>query len=323
MQIILNSELKSQINEHSINIEQRLSYAAYSAHNPGKGFQYKAVDYIPQSNLYNRGFVGLLSKAYSEHLPVAIAPHDIWIVLLSEVTKEVAEHAEQYRSLFTQSQEKQLLTVMSGSMTHMPMEQLSTVLSQHVQFNSDVLFPEFSTQTPIVKEVIQAIFCDMASPYYDYGMFCCGIPRIELLGTVEDWKLLQQSWLEILTVFNSPAMHQYSKKITPILEQFVQAAQNNVNLDFWKNIFTQENVGSGGDLTIDGWITDLFMTKHDFPKITNFTSTHGAVKYTQLNTKREFVALYGGFHAQVNANGFYQLQYHRFVFEKVPQSTKY
>lgn len=323
MDITLNSELTPQMNDRTIDIAQRLSYVAYSAHNPGKGFQYQAVDEVPESNLYNRGFVGLLSKAYSEHLPVAIAPHDIWIVLLSEVTKEVAEHAQQYRSLFTQNEEKQLLTVMSGSMTHMPMEQLSAVLGQNVQFNSDILFPAFSTQTPIVKEVIQAIFCDMASPYYDYGMFCCGIPRIELLGTTEDWKLLQQSWLDILTVFNSESMHKYTNKIAPILEQFVQTSQGHVNLDFWKNIFTQKNVGSGGDLTIDGWVTDLFMAKHDFPKITNFTSTHGVVKYTQLDTGREFVALYGGFHTEINENGSYQLQYNRFVFEKVVQTSKY
>ena len=316
MQIILNSELVSTLNPRMHKVERSLSSIIWVSQQP-KGFQYKAIDNIPESDLYNGSFVGLLSKAYSQHLPVSISPHDIWVVLLSEITKEIAEYPKNYRSLFTDSEEKKTLSVGSGSETHMPMNRLSELLGSKVKFDSGILFPAFSTQTPIITEVIQAIFCEMASPYYNYSMYCCGIPRIELAGTIEDWELLLSSWIQLTNVFNTLPITKYSERVVPILNQFVQAAKGEVDIDFWKDIFNQRNVGSGGDLVISGWITKLFMAEYATPKITHFTYTHGIVTYKNENTGRNFAAIYGGFHTEVNDNGYYQLQYNGFVFEKI------
>lgn len=322
MQITLNDQLTSTHRGYAYDLSRELS-SALSKHarkkegNPPNGYpRFNPIDEVPLSLLANPGLVGLLSEAYKSHLKVAITPQDIWIVLISEIAKEVNTNPEQYRSMFTKSDKKEEISVPSGSLTHIPTNLLSKALSEKVLFDSQLLFPQFSTDTAITTEVIQAMFCDMASPFYNYSMFCCGIPAVKLLGNQEDWQNLQTSWNKLITIFDSQTMKDYGSKVNNILEQInTTFTDSNSNADFWLNIFTQKNVGSGGELTINGWITELFVEKHKTPMLTNFTSTHGIVNYTQLETKREFYRIYGGFDMNKDSEEFYQLTYNSYVFE--------
>lgn len=323
MHIALNEELTPQTNVREFDISHKITSLAYSQHRLEKDFTYQVIDGHVQSTLRNYGLMGLVSHCYSNHLPLAIAPHDVWILLMSEITKEIAKNPEQYRQFFTKSDKKETICVPSGSMTQMPMDVLSQALAQKVLFDSTIILQDFSTQTPMVAQTIQAIFCDMASPFYDYGMFMCGIPSIELLGTLQDWQKVLTGFTQIVNVFNTTPLKNYLEKARPILEQFINALNGDADTQFWRDIFTQKNVGSGGDLQINGWITSLFVQDQKFAKITNFTDTHGVVKYKQLQSNEEFVAVYGGFHAQVNHKGSYQLEYSHYTLKKVPYKRPY
>jgi hypothetical protein len=329
MQIILNEQLTSTHNGHGYNLLNILS-SSLTTHAMNKAEKnasyyprFKAVDEVPKSMLINTGLVGLLSEAYKSHLKVAITPQDIWIVLISEIAKEVNTNPEGYRSLFTKSEQKEEISVPSGSSTHIPMYALSKALASKVLFDSNLLFPQFSTNTEITTEVLQAIFCDIASPYYNYSMFCCGIPAIKLLGTQEDWQNLQHSWNKLIAIFDTSTMKEYRTKVDNILGQINSTFTTpDGNAKFWMDIFTQKNVGSGGELTIDGWITELFVKKHSFAKITNFTSTHGIVTYTKVETKCEFYRIYGGFDMTKDSDEFHQLAYSSYVFEFTKEERK-
>jgi len=317
MKIKLNTKLKAIEETKKIDISYNILALSQSQHSRENRFSYKLLTGKVETSLPNQGFVGLVSYCYSNHLPLAIAPHDLWVVILSEISKEIATNTSSYRQLFTKSETKEMITVPSDSMTEIPINVLSDAVSKNILFDSSILFQNFSTQTPIISETIQAIFCDMASPYYDYSMFMCGIPSIQLLGTVQDWEKVSQGFKDLVHLFNQPSLHSYFKKAQPILEHFISASKGDISIDFWKDIFTQKNVGSGGQLTIDGWITKLFMTEHSLPKITNFTKNKGVVKYTQLQTKDEFVAVYGGFDTKLNSDGFYELEYAKYIMQKV------
>lgn len=286
-------------------------------------FDYTVVKGDVESSLVNAGFVGFVSHCYSNHLPMAIAPHDIWVVLLSEISKEVASNAEEYRKFFTVSDKKEQIEVISNSLIEMPIETLSETLASKVLFDSSFIFQNFSTETPIITKTIQAIFCDMASPYYNYSMFLCGIPSIEILGTVEDWEKLLKGFETLVQTFNTKNLNNYLNTTQPIIQKFIDASKGNFDTEYWKDIFTQKNMGSGGDLFINGWINKLFITQHEINKIDNFTTTYGVVKYTQSNTKQEFVAIYGGFHEKINDNGFHQLEYSDFILQKVKYTYRF
>lgn len=321
MIITLNPELV----ECTKTVEYDLELSIFRELNPYRRekatLEYRPLVCIPYSNLINSGLVGLLSEAYSNHRKVAIAPQDVWMLLISEIAIEVNAHAVTYRELFTDSDEKQELSVPSGSMTDMPMHVLSNMLSKCVNFDAELLFPVFSTSTHMSDEMTHALFCDMASPYYDYSMFCCGIPEIKLMGTWDDWEHLYFNWQSLNAVFTSANANltEYFARVDHVLKQILFTfSADDANVGFWENIFTQKNVGSGGELAINGWIADLFMKLHSFKKISNFTTTQAIVKYSQSQTNREFAAVYGGFNYETHDDGFIQLMYSKHVFEKVP-----
>jgi hypothetical protein len=319
MKIILNENLKpiqSRVDEYD------RSYAFKSLVNKHypltKEFKYNLILGNNKTNLQNGGFLGLLSYCYSSHHSISISPEDFWILMLSEITKEVASNVEDYRQFFTQSKEKETISVFSDSLIELPVDSVSKILASKVLFDSSVLFQNFSTETPIVKETIQALFCDMAAPYYSYSMFCCGIPSISVKGKKEDWIKVKNGIESLIKQFNTVNLNKYLDKISPILNNFIMIFDDVVDFDFWKDIFTQKNVGSGGQLQINGWIQNMFVKDFSEGAMLNFfTDNCGVVQYEQLQTKKEFVALYGGLNYLIDEDGFHKLKYEKYVFEKV------
>ena len=51
---------------------------------------------------------------------------------------------------------------------------------------------DFSTSTDVERMAGDVVLMDTLSPYFDFVMAClCGIPRITLLGTPEDWRSIR------------------------------------------------------------------------------------------------------------------------------------
>lgn len=259
------------------------------------------------------GFLGLVSHCYSNHLPLAINPHDIWVIFLSEIAKIIAQSPEEYREHFTDSSAKKLILVPTGSLTEIPMGLLSSKLIENLKFDSKIFLRSFTTNTPFVEEVFQALLCDISSPYYNYGMFACGIPSIQIKGTKEDWADVIQGADDVYEQFKTTRIKYYVSKIIDILSEFVLVFDR-PNDDFWKGIFTQNNQGSGGQLFIDGWITKLFAKNHSLKNITNFTNTEGVVKYKNVSTNKEYSVSYGGYDMH-ETEGFFELVYSKKISE--------
>lgn len=318
MRIILNKDLEE--------VERNISYdASRSLHNIvndgstyGKTEIYAALNPIEKTNLSNFGLIGLVSYAYSYHKKLSLSPHDFWIMVMAELVKVVRKYPEVFRDLFTDSAEKKTILVESGSMTEMPMDVLSAYLSSAVKFDASIVLPEFTTNTPMVNEYFQGLFCDLSSPYYNYGMFCCGIKAIQLLGTEEDWRHLKESVDKLVEVFGSKhdGLSKYLKRVSLIFKNiYLTYDQDHAHWDFWESIFTQQNVGSGSQLIINGWITDLYYDVKD-RKLENLTTNYAVVKYSQVQVDRNFIALYGGFNYKTDDDGFISLVYSKHIFEK-------
>lgn len=318
MIINLNLELEEQTYYKEYDCSQRL----IALINGGSTWK-KTEVYLPLSNnfsvntgLQNKGFIGLLSHAYSYHKKLAIAPHDIWSIIIGDLVKYVGKNSEQFRSLFTQSTEgKTTIIIPSGSLTEIPMSSLSDAVKNSVLFDANLLTPAFSTNKDIHTEYFQALLCDLASPYYDYSMFCCGIKAIKLLGNKDDWELLISNYNTLMNLFCELDQNliQHFNNVSYILENIIETFDGD-KTNFWQDIFTQKNVGSGGDLTVDGWITELFIEVRSFAKIQNFTTDYAIVKYEQLQTKEKFAALYGGFDYVTDEEGFIKLNYSKHIF---------
>jgi hypothetical protein len=262
------------------------------------------------------GFVGLLSQAYSSHLPVAVGPHDLWYIANCELAARVAKEPETFRHLFSESKEKQTLMVPTANVTHLDYAALRRLLEQKIPTPGIVglLVPELSTVTGPEHLALCASLADAMQHYYEYMTFCCGIPSIRVRGTKEDWLLLSGNANMLAATFHFHAdTAAYYEKISNLFDQIAQSFDKDMS-KFWRSIFTQENVGSGSQVEIDGWITDFFSSRGR--NLESFETSISLVPYKNLETQREFLGVTGAFHSSL-FDGFYYTNYSQVTFEKV------
>ena len=84
----------------------------------------------------------------------------------------------------------------------------------------------------------------------------CGIPKITIEGTAADWQKLYTK-VEALEKYD---LAWWTNEITPLLKEFIHAANKKVNPDFWRNMFKYHEKGSGiyKSTAIDGWMIKFF-----------------------------------------------------------------
>lgn len=263
------------------------------------------------------GYLDLLSKAYSKHLPIAIAPHDIWYIILSNIASVVRDNIDLCRSLFTKSDTKEKLYILTDDVTKISMDKLFKELTKVVPADIKMFFPELSTHSPQSKIACMAAFADAVSNYYDYMTFLCGIPSISVKGLVEDWHKLITSTTAIAASFKEVGVNLDSwllDRVLPILQEILKTVNGNVDEDFWKNIFTQQNFGSGGQLTINGWFKTLTF-KDTESRLDNQPNTISLVPYKNVETQRSFVGIHGCFFAVKDQDGFLTAKYGEIISE--------
>merc|ERR1739848_753651 len=84
----------------------------------------------------------------------------------------------------------------------------------------------------------------------------CGIPEIELAGTVEDWRTLRENAKSLLGRFE---LEFWTDKLLPILDRFVEAFEGDIDTKFWGSIAKLHSThGSGASTYLNGWIQDFF-----------------------------------------------------------------
>lgn len=312
MEITINSELQPTIIDNSFpNYNQQ--YAILSVIPTEGNEEYALLDTV-KSGLRNPGFMGLISMCYSYHLPLAINPHDIWIVLLSEINKNIKNNVELYRSLFSASKEKQtLLAYDHGKPSEFPIPDMISILTSKILVDINLFFPKFSTTTGVVDLTMKAMFCDMVSPYYRYTTMACGLPKIRLNGTKEDWELLLDSWVSMSNLFVelNPSISTYADTVFRILNGILKQ-WDNPTVGFWKSIYTQQNVGSGRQMTISGWIKDLYNPEKRGYMLEHYTKDIAVIKHTHKPSEQQFATVFGGFDFS-QVDGFYELLYTKYV----------
>jgi hypothetical protein len=94
---------------------------------------------------------------------------------------------------------------------------------------------------------------DSYSSYFTYAMKCvCGIPKIAIEGTVEDWRRIRAR-VEVIETFG---LDWWIARLRPILDEFVLAAEGHPTREFWQAIYKPVKAYAAEVAT--GWIADLF-----------------------------------------------------------------
>lgn len=233
---------------------------------------------------HHANYLEYLETAWGNHYGIVITPDILWHTLISEAVSIVGQDSKKYAHLFTKSPDKkQDIKVYSESLTVMPLETLIDAIKEKVPTNTDIFLPEFTTTTKRAWMTRYASFADLVSPYYNYMMYLCGIPHIDVRGTREDYQEVAHCWSKIgeLLVGNEEYFFKTSEVINSILENINSA-------NFWLDIFKLDRCGSGSQYTVEGWWSNLYHKQPSLKFVENYASHLAKVRYKQMNTNQDY-----------------------------------
>jgi hypothetical protein len=219
------------------------------------------VAVLPQRN----GFVDTVYAAYNGHHALIIRPDDVWICILTQFNLFVngQGRAEQLRYLFVAHEGKKKLVVdlMKVGGDYGRVAQVMTEMLHENVVDPDLrewCLPDFSTTKDNDKVVASVVMMATLKAYFSYEISsCCGIPRVTLLGTQQDWLRICHR-VDKLEQYGAEAAA-WRDLLKPVLVRFARAfepgyADSAENRDFWQRVVHPNNDMSGPTL-LGGWIT--------------------------------------------------------------------
>ena len=202
-------------------------------------------------------FVAAVDTAFRYHLPLALSPDHVWLLLTQGFAQHVVRNAESLRDQFVPHDQQATIQVHRDDLQQLPpdapwdevIDEIAAEIRKHIGKRRDLIVANFSTTGPLERIVSQVSLMEAVSPYFEYLVVTlCGIPSITLTGCQRDWQSIRErAW-----ALGDFGLKTWVDALVPILDHFVQAFDGQVDQDFWRSIY-KRNEESGGPY-ISGWL---------------------------------------------------------------------
>ncbi|MDH6133486.1 hypothetical protein P3T37_002882 [Kitasatospora sp. MAA4] len=198
---------------------------------------------------------------FTAHLPLSLSPELLWYAVVHEVAVHIRLNSGTYAELFTDTPGYQQTITVHDDLAALDWQRSINLVQQPLRDRigdamADLFQPAFSTTTPADATAVLVALMDAASPYYRFRwVSLCGIPRIRLEGTDEDWQLLATRVRGLEERFDG--LRPWFAALHPVLEAIsATASGQGVDQEFWRSFYKWKS-GSGGEW-VTGWITAFF-----------------------------------------------------------------
>ena len=205
----------------------------------------------------------MLTKAYNRHHALVLRPDDVWQAIVVQFSLYVQARAEKLRSTFVAHDGKKELTVRGGgTLFTAAYDELAKKFTAAIGKNlkdpsiADWITPDFSTTTDTDRVAASISLMATVQAYFDFKMcLMCGLPSVQLEGTVEDWEVLVAK-ANRLTEFDTEEklMAKWHGMLMPVLGEMLETKQGIDNMDWWQRVCTYSGGGSGPTY-LSGWAT--------------------------------------------------------------------
>ncbi|PKB99983.1 hypothetical protein RhiirA5_366000 [Rhizophagus irregularis] len=140
-------------------------------------------------------------------------------------------------------------------------------ISQHINNNSEKYRPIIVNHQGQKRVEIYGgdLLYDNEENHWIKLFDICGIHKITLDGTLDDWLKIQEKVITLKKL--SLDLDFWLDRLEPVLNQFISTYKGDIDLNFWNTIATEINFGQEGDNNIDlkgnnvtltGWIPAFF-----------------------------------------------------------------
>ena len=217
-------------------------------------------------------FFKTIVRAYAEHRPLVLSPDMIWVLISQGFARYVNAHPEQLRDQLVNHSGKMDLVVQSDKdLLSGDADWQKLMADFTAQINdatkgdiAKTITADFTTTGITERITSQITLMETMKSYFDYVVhyIACGIPSVTLTGTPQDW----QKVLEKTQQLQKYAVGPWTKRLVPILTEFVKASEGKADQAFWQSMVKKGRldklVGGGCDFRkptkLDGWILKFF-----------------------------------------------------------------
>ncbi|CAG8518912.1 10484_t:CDS:1 [Ambispora leptoticha] len=226
---------------------------------------------IADRHTYTHGFVSAIHEAYNLHQHLRLKPDDVWLTIAQGVSEHINLNAEKFRSYFVEHEGKKSIKVYAGDIlryTNSRLEgdwpevvhRLENATSENIEKMDlpKILECDFSTSTMAAKTASRVILLDALKQYFNYEIVTrCGIPKVTLEGTLEDWVHIQEKVVNLRNL--GLDMDFWLDRLEPVIWKLVATYRGKIDEKFWSKVFSKKGGGRSGRPSYwTGWITAFF-----------------------------------------------------------------
>lgn len=213
-------------------------------------------------------FYNCMVEAYAGHYSVILSPDAIWTLISQGFCHHISLNTEKLKDKIVNHEGKMEISVISEYDLYSPLMDWDTLLNgfdiqiaENTKGNiADIMRADFSTTGNTERITSQVTLMSAVKSYFDFAAIhtICGIPTITIEGTLDDWRKIIKK-VESLRDYD---LGWWVDDLKPILQEFVNASEGNVNKDFWQNIVKKdrpESMKNGAGCGVkdatkfDGW----------------------------------------------------------------------
>lgn len=225
----------------------------------------------------NNQFIAAANEAFNRHCAFVLSPAQLYLLILQQVSGHVGANSKELKSQFLNttamtkagsSDEKIDLFVEiplcpSKDNWMEAIQQMQTQIRENTIPDVYNLFSIDHFECSTLSEQIAGhiTLMNTCKNYFSYYfMTLCGIPYFLLEGSKEDWLLLQQKTVELLSHKILPRLRDFwLPALTVVLEKIIAAYDGERDVDFWNCFYKRDSTkGSGRYTYISGWINCFF-----------------------------------------------------------------
>ena len=233
---------------------------------------------------YDWGFFSTILACYNNHWVLRTSPDDWWNFIVRNVAAAIDENANKpnVRKFFVEHEGKELIEIeLPGRLDQVNyswlFDQFSDEIRKRIKAPGyvDTMKADFSTTTSDQLIATEIMLMSSLQKYFDYGMCTtyCGIPGVDMKGTLSDWENLVTKTENLLTMLEpilddlSPddewssrsSLNRWFHGTLSILKKLLDTYNGNPDKEWWSHILSwnESGYGSGSRSWWEGWIINF------------------------------------------------------------------
>jgi len=272
---------------------------------------------------YDKGFFNTILSAYAHHWGLRTSPDDWWYTIVRRVALAIDNNSkkESVKDFFVDHEGKKELRVELGQSLYTAdytwfFQQMTNQVDANIKKKEYVrtMRSDFGTSTSEHQIATNIAIMSSVQEFFQFiGGIACGIPRVDMLGSLEDWQKLKSKF-ENLSDLLQPIKADIGldgtwwQTASDVFEKLLETYQGNPDKEWWKRIIVDESYdefvvcGFSPEVGFTGWFMTDFLNQTFADAPTGLTSAPLTIRSEVAEEEGAVVAGINGFTLESEMN---------------------